>query len=270
MKTKIFILFAALFFAAAINAQEARKMYIMKNGEVTHIIAVSDVDSIIFDETKIPTIKIQSNAEQGQLLELGNPFVFDYVTNSEVSQATWTLEILTKDKEILSSNEESLSINIADLSVIPYQDNYYERTDDGMLRAQVLLTGLFANGKSFKTNYAVSLPYKPEKPSVQVVSIKEHIEIWSSDVTLSFSSFSSGNVRYKITIQVLGSSIVSNYFVPEGQTTYFLQGLLLDFGYEIKVSAINQYGESENAVINLGGDPYYYCKLGSEESFCDE
>jgi len=258
MKTKILMLFVALSFAIAINAQKAREMYIMKGGEVTHTIAISDIDSIVFNESLIPAVKIQSNIEQGQVLELGNPFVFDYVTNSEVSQATWTLEVLTKDKEILSSNEESLLVNIANLSAIPYQDDYYERTTDGMLRAQVLLKGLFANGKSFETNYAVLLPYKPEKPSVQVISIEDDMINWESDVTLSFSSLSSGDVRYKICVQMFESSLIEMYILPEGQNTYFLHDLWLDFGYEISVSAINQYGESEKALIIFEKNPNYY------------
>jgi len=49
MKTKLFILLATLFFSAIIFifAQE-KVMYVMKNGEVTHEIAVSDIDSVIF------------------------------------------------------------------------------------------------------------------------------------------------------------------------------------------------------------------------------
>jgi uncharacterized protein (TIGR02145 family) len=49
MKTKIFLLLAALSFSAAsLTAQEAKTMYIMKNGSAIHEVAVSDIDSIIF------------------------------------------------------------------------------------------------------------------------------------------------------------------------------------------------------------------------------
>jgi len=48
MKTKIFILLTIFSFLVALTAQEAKKMYIMKDGEITHEIAVSDIDSIVF------------------------------------------------------------------------------------------------------------------------------------------------------------------------------------------------------------------------------
>jgi hypothetical protein len=49
MKTKLFLLFATLSFSAtSLTTQEAKTMYIMKNGAATHEIAVSDIDSIIF------------------------------------------------------------------------------------------------------------------------------------------------------------------------------------------------------------------------------
>jgi len=48
MKTKIFIFLVTLLFLAALTAQEAKKMYIMKDGAITHEVAVSDIDSIVF------------------------------------------------------------------------------------------------------------------------------------------------------------------------------------------------------------------------------
>lgn len=49
MKTKIFVLFAALLFSAAsLTAQEVKTMYVMKDGAITYKAAVSDIDSIIF------------------------------------------------------------------------------------------------------------------------------------------------------------------------------------------------------------------------------
>ena len=49
MKTKLFLLLAALSFSAvSLIAQEPKTMYIMKNGEVAYQSAVSEVDSIIF------------------------------------------------------------------------------------------------------------------------------------------------------------------------------------------------------------------------------
>ena len=54
MKTKVFIFLAALSFSAATStAQEAKTMYIMKNGGITHEIAVSDIDSVIFYKPSI-------------------------------------------------------------------------------------------------------------------------------------------------------------------------------------------------------------------------
>ena len=48
MKKKTLILIAALSFAAAASAQEAKTMYVMKNGAVAYQSVVSDIDSIIF------------------------------------------------------------------------------------------------------------------------------------------------------------------------------------------------------------------------------
>ena len=53
MKKKTLILIAALSFAAAANAQEAKTMYVMKNGAVAYQSAVSDIDSIIFYEPSV-------------------------------------------------------------------------------------------------------------------------------------------------------------------------------------------------------------------------
>ena len=49
MKTKIFISLFVLFFSAAtLTAQEEKTMYVMKDGAVTHKIAASEIDSIVF------------------------------------------------------------------------------------------------------------------------------------------------------------------------------------------------------------------------------
>ena len=49
MKTKIFIsLFVLFFSAAALTAQEEKTMYVMKDGAVTHKIAASEIDSLVF------------------------------------------------------------------------------------------------------------------------------------------------------------------------------------------------------------------------------
>ena len=48
MKTKIFILLATVSFLAVLTAQDAKRMYIMKDGKITYEVAVSDIDSIIF------------------------------------------------------------------------------------------------------------------------------------------------------------------------------------------------------------------------------
>ena len=48
---------AVLFAVATINAQDAKMMYIMKGGAITHEIAVSDIDSIIFYKPAKPLIK---------------------------------------------------------------------------------------------------------------------------------------------------------------------------------------------------------------------
>ena len=48
MKKKTLILITALSFAAAASAQEAKTMYVMKNGAVAYQSVVSDIDSIIF------------------------------------------------------------------------------------------------------------------------------------------------------------------------------------------------------------------------------
>jgi len=48
MKQKLLILMAAITFAAAASAQEAKKMYVVQNGKVTFVSAVSSIDSITF------------------------------------------------------------------------------------------------------------------------------------------------------------------------------------------------------------------------------
>ena len=48
MNKKVLILVAAISFAAVVNAQEQKALLIMKNGTVTHSVAVADIDSIVF------------------------------------------------------------------------------------------------------------------------------------------------------------------------------------------------------------------------------
>jgi len=48
MNKKVWILVAAISFAAVVNAQEQKALLIMKNGTVTHSVAVADIDSIVF------------------------------------------------------------------------------------------------------------------------------------------------------------------------------------------------------------------------------
>jgi len=51
MKTKVFILLAALFFSTAAFAQEVKTMYVMKNDAVIYQSAVSEIDSIVYIAT---------------------------------------------------------------------------------------------------------------------------------------------------------------------------------------------------------------------------
>ena len=54
MKRKVFILLTTLLFWVALTAREGKKMYIMKDGKATHEIAVSDIDSIVFENPQEP------------------------------------------------------------------------------------------------------------------------------------------------------------------------------------------------------------------------
>ena len=55
-KSIVFII--VLFCAAMSFAQETKKMYIMKNNIVTYEIAVSDIDSIVFNKPETPPVVI--------------------------------------------------------------------------------------------------------------------------------------------------------------------------------------------------------------------
>ena len=58
MKKQVFILLTTLLFWAVLTAQEGKKMYIMKGGKVIHEIAVSDIDSIVFNNSIIDDPKM--------------------------------------------------------------------------------------------------------------------------------------------------------------------------------------------------------------------
>ncbi|GHT35791.1 hypothetical protein FACS189434_13980 [Bacteroidia bacterium] len=214
------------------------------------------------DEPLLPTpdasIEIQSNVEQRQLLELDSTFLFNYVSNSEVSQASWVLEAFTKNDEgvtIAFTDSNAFAVKIAGLAAIPAGKDY-KRAENGMISAQIVLKGLFADGKNFERTLPVSLPAKPEKPTLEVVSIIDHKTEMESDVVISFSAV--GDVRYRLYTQLIGSSSISTYNLPEHQNTYSFTDLWLDFGYIIKVSAINKYGESEKAEVTFEENPDYY------------
>ncbi len=142
-----------------------------------------------------PSVSIHSgDIAMGELLDLGKTVAFYYESTQEITQGVWTLEVPTESGETVVIFTHELAgigftvITPDNIDFIPDREDYL-RTASGMLDARVRLTGTFANGALAGGEYAVELPYRPSKPTLEVCRVEnDDFEKWESDVTVCFNA----------------------------------------------------------------------------------
>ncbi len=233
-----------------------------KNRIIIAFIALSLLLGCGKDNEENGLVYIQSdNIAAGEKLELNTDYTFTYESNKRVKSQAWTLEVFTQNNEAIeipsfSGNTHAFIVNLPSIEEIDHREDF-SRKESGMLRSRVLLTGVFEDGKLFKESFEVELPYKPQKPDLYVESIEDRWEDMVSDVIIGFSS------HHDVTTYIFSQQEKDSRFIlfqnfVGNINAYSLEGLYMDFGYIFKVRAKNQYGESEEAILEIGGDPDYY------------
>ncbi len=262
---------------AYLNQESALMAPKQRKGEAIHKIG-NNVLGVLrqigwFDDSQAvgmytdPSVWIYSAAPEGSLLQFNRNYSFSIHSDNEtiVMDSRWKLEVLKTDGTFVTIIPEQTSDSFTlNLNANSIPNGNWARNQSGMIKARVLVTGEILNNgfRDYILDYDLLIPAKPAKPELKVRSIVDRMEDWETDVVLEFSSFQEVTT-YVFSQQEKGSHFILSQNLAGNVNTYNLEGLYMDFGYIFKVRAKNQYGESEDAILEIGGDPNYYLGSGA-------
>jgi hypothetical protein len=124
----------------------------------------------------------------------------------------------------------------------------WRREIDGYLKGRITCQGTDDTGVTHQDIFDVLIPFEPNDCEV---AFYQYTSIPCRSVTLQFYApgASQFNVLYKSETEPYWILEI----VPEGEYTYTISGLNQSLDYEFKVTAINEYGYKESAVLERDG-----------------
>ncbi len=250
MKTKIFVLLTTLLFLATLTAQEVRKMYIMKDGEVTHKIAITDIDSIVFDNTTVEEQEIKITPDmvtRGYLLSSIEKYTSEnnwVVTNNEEwenmkSEVRFSyrqssdLEVDFDAYQVIAVfNAGGWTINIADIT--EYPDSIVVTVQNTAIESKTAYS-------NYQAYHVVKIPASNKKVVFQQVTQDENITLELGRYKLVYPSYPPS--AYSVQIEFLDSVNLTHTIIA-GEKTY-----LKEYEYEIENNTIRLFPETWNPVL---------------------